>query len=51
MKVGDLVKSSRTLALVLKASTGDPCIFVKILKTGGTGWVNKHAFEVISASR
>ena len=51
MQVGDMVKSGRTYALVLKAPPGDPCIFVKVLKTGKATWLNKAAFEVISASR
>ena len=55
MKVGDLVRhilgSSHIHALVLRAPPGDPCIFVKVLKTGKAAWLNKAAFEVISESR
>ena len=52
MKVGDLVTvRGRIHALVLRAPPGDPCIFVKVLKTGKAAWLNKAAFEVISESR
>lgn len=55
MKVGDLVVSRRSrkgyVYLVLKVPPRLDQIQLQMVETGNIGWLNKQAFEVVSASR
>ena len=48
MKVGDLVKVSKGhVGIVLKVFSGDPCVYVRLLKTKKEAWLNKSALELL----